>query len=401
MDSPFGNVIPSDKEGFTYELCEIDADSLLHKCANVVQERYINVTHKPTKYTKEFKNITTFYGGWRKKDGGWLAEQNENLKAKGKPVLLLEDFDIEQCRRTPDYVPAVTEVVQVEIVEDGMLTGEIVSKTLIKEHAKGFKDDQHAIDSAVSAFDYKIGNIKKKMDAVDYLLLIGGKENYRRDVAKIQKYKGSRPPKPLLFNQIEEAIKKKYASKIQICEWEESEDVVGKDMYLNHLEFLETGVYRKSFAYIDKDLDMICSPRINYDNLEAGYTIPVEFECWEYFVKQCVTGDSTDDILGLPDVSIDLKEKYGLRKCKGVGKGSANVLFEGCSTTKELLERLTEAYRSFYVGVTTFTSWDGEEMKYTWLDYLQENAVLLWMRQKDDEIIDMKGLLEEYGVIYD
>ena len=82
-----------------YETLVIDADTILIKAAITQQESYIIVTAKKNGKKKEFKTRTKFYGHHGKKDGGWLAERNEELTEKGKKNFTLEDFDIEDCVR--------------------------------------------------------------------------------------------------------------------------------------------------------------------------------------------------------------------------------------------------------------------------------------------------------------
>ena len=59
----------------TYDLCIVDADTILYQAAATVQTNFIIVTHKESGRQKRFKNVTEFYGRG-KKIGGWLGEQN-------------------------------------------------------------------------------------------------------------------------------------------------------------------------------------------------------------------------------------------------------------------------------------------------------------------------------------
>lgn len=364
-----------------FELIIADADTPLFKAAKSVQEDYVVINFKRKgapfgideddpqwklvegKYTAEFPNKTKFYGQWQKKQGGWLAGFNAMRIEEGYSELTHEDFDIEECTRLSDEI-----------------------------------DDHLAY--AVEKFDYFVGRLKKAVKAEDYLLCIGGSGNFRYDVAHLLPYKGERKDKPLLFQETKEAIIAKYKSHIEVVDDEEADDRLGQYGWENYKHFKKTGVWKYVLSYIDKDLDMILSPSFNYDNVEAGITYTTELDGARFFCAQLLSGDkSTDNIGGLPKFTDEIVEKYSLRKSKGVGKATALEFITDCETIKEMFERVVEAYKSYYGDSYKFTSHRGEGMEYSWLDCLQENAVLLHMRRHKDEIINMESVLNRLGIL--
>jgi hypothetical protein len=53
-----------------------DYDPILYECGFIGEERHVKVVHRASGDEYEFPNRTAFYGHWKKKAGGWLAEYN-------------------------------------------------------------------------------------------------------------------------------------------------------------------------------------------------------------------------------------------------------------------------------------------------------------------------------------
>lgn len=354
----------------TYEMCWVDFDTGVYQAAAALQENYIVVTHKDSGHKKEFKGVKEFYGLGKAKDKGWIGEQNKIREEKGQPLLNVEMFDIEQCAKPIDPPN--------------------VGQTLI--------------EYGLTQIDFLVGGIKKTMDAADYRLCIGGKGNFRYDVAKILPYKGKRSDKPLLFAELREAFLNKYHKRAIVCPdgWE-ADDYISIKGWESYNEFRKTGRHKYVLAYVDKDLKSIPCPNFNYKKLEEGISTPTIMECASHFAGQCLSGDlSTDNIRGLPNVSKDFAKKYNVTQ-RGVGKATAEKILQGCTTPKELYERVVEAYKSFYgEDEFEFEDWEGNKSMRTWLDMLRENAILLYMCRTPEEIgkYDIQKTLDKLGVEY-
>lgn len=360
------NLLDDDYE-YPYELLIVDADTLVFRSSKFVQEDYIIVKHIKSGRKKEFRNKTEFYGHWSKKEGGWLAQTNQERSEKGLEPFSVEDFEI-------------------------------------TEHVRLIDEIEDHIEEGVKNFDFSVGHIKKTKLAPDYKLLIGGEGNYRYDIAETLEYKGNRPDKPLLFEEIKEAILIKYRNKIEVVEGREVDDqcaVYGRENASHHNK---TGEWKYCLAFVDKDLKMIYSPYINYDNIEEGVTTPTPLECAKHYGKQLLTGDlSVDNIAGLPNIPNELREKYGVRKGKGVGDTTAINYLKSCDTIKEVFERVVEAYRAYYGDdLFEFTNHKGETYKCDWLDRLQEVAILVYMNPLEDPVsYDIRDTLDKLGVNYE
>lgn len=355
---------------YLYETCYVDFDTVLFRSAKMLQEDYIVVTNKRGK-KKEFKNVTSFYGRGKARDGGWIGEQNKERAEKGLPLISASDYTIETAARVKECPePNMT------IIEYGL-----------------------------SQIDYKVGDIKKASKARDYVLGIGGLlPNFRYDAAHIIPYKGERKAKPILFLELRDAFIQKYKNKVLIAkDGLEMDDEISIKGWESYKHFLKTGVHKYVIAFVDKDLRMTPCPSFNYDKVEEGISSPTIMECARAFAAQILSGDlSTDNILGLPNLNPEFCEKYGLAKPRGVGKATALQILEGCETVKEMYERVVEAYRTFYgEDEFEFTSHRGETSKRTWLDMLKENAILLYMLRDYSEAgcYDITVTLKRLGVI--
>lgn len=367
---PKGSYVEDDDIECTYEVCFVDFDTVLFRSAKSLQEDYIIVTNKQGKQ-KEFKNVTTFYGRGKAKDGGWIGEQNKLRAEKGLPSVTVDDYIIETAARvkeSPD--PNMT------IIEYGL-----------------------------SQIDYKVGIIRKTCDAKTYMLGIGSlAPTFRYDSAHILPYKGERKAKPILFLELREAFLQKYKNKSFVArDGLEMDDEISIKGWESYKHFLKTGKHKYIIAFVDKDLNMTPCPSFNYDKTEDGIRIPEVEDCARAFAIQLIAGDlAVDNVSGLPNLNPEFCAKYNLPKPKGVGKATAANVLEGCVTPKEMYERVVEAYRTYYgEDEFEFTSHRGEVSKRTWLDMLIENARLVYMLRDHTEagVYDISVILKKMGVV--
>jgi hypothetical protein len=334
----------------------------MHQAAASVQEDYIIVTNKKTGVAKEYKNKTAFYGHHMKKDGGELSETNAFLGTEVTP----DDFEIEELCRYKDDI------------------------------------DDH-LDWAVRNFDQSVGALKRRDLAEDYRLVIGGGENFRYALAQEIPYKGKRTEKPLIFAELREVIIEKYKSKLIIADGREADDVMAQLGLKNYKQYLKTGKWGMVLSYIDKDLKMIVSPHVNPDKVSEGITHNTPEDAARCYAIQLLMGDkSVDNIPGLTNITVELREKYGVRKGKGVGKVTAEGLLKTAKTPKEMFQRVVDAYKAYHgEETTTFTNFRDEELTWGWKDYISDRANLLWMyRTKKCEYNIFTDTFDKLGVEY-
>lgn len=370
-----------------YKMCYVDADTILHSAAIALQQNYLNVTHIESGRVKRFDNKTSFgiRGGKiipfvPEKDSGlvikgvakskWLGHTNYTRKLKGLVEFNLEDFEIEEC------------------VE-------------LKPEYSNFED---AMSYGLSSIGFTVGGIKKYADSDDYRLIIsGGNGNYRNEYAKTLKYKGNRPDKPILYAELKEAMISQYKSKIILADGVEAEDICGwyaiEELKSKGYNFEDWSI---CISYVDKDVNMVYAPSINYSKFEEGFTLPTKLDCIKHLVVQTICGDkSCDNIMGLPNLTSEVTEKFGLRKANGCGKQTALNLLETAETEVEMWKRAAFAYQSYYgMEVTKFKAWDGEELTWSWLDYMRETAILVKMQEFEGQLYDVEDTLRSLGIDY-
>ena len=343
-----------------YNTLILDSDTFLVRAAKAVQQDYVEIENKQTGVKREFPNQTEFWGHWKKKQGGWLAQTNSFIGTS----VSADVFEVEECAR---------------------LSPEIV------DH----------LGEAERMFDIFVGSAKNLGLAEDYKLIIGGEENFRYEAAKLLPYKGQRKPKPLIFLELKQLIIEKYKSKIVVCDGIEADDYCSILGWENFKHYKSTGDWKYVLGYIDKDLDMIIGPHMNPDKPSEGVSVTSPIDAAKSFATQLLTGDVlTDNIQGLPNFTDEFRVKYSLRKTRGVGRASADALLKDCSP-REMFRRVAEAWRAYYgeekrivIGHT------GEELQWNWLDYLQDSARLLYLLREHGEEYHITTTLKRFGIGY-
>ena len=202
--------------------------------------------------------------------------------------------------------------------------------------------------------DERISKILEETEATDYMLfLTESRSNFRKDVATILPYKGNRPSdKPPHWENIREHLIEEYEA--EVVKGFEADDALGikqmalikGDRSLSHIE-VETIICSR-----DKDLGMI--PGWHYQ-WECGKQamrkwFVDETDGLRFFYKQLITGDSTDNILGL------------------FGVGEKSTLVKALDNIDDELEMYRHV-RSKY---------EDRFGSYYW-QFLLENAKLLWI----------------------
>jgi len=351
---------------YKFPLVVADWDTVLFRSAKQVQQDYILAEHKPSGVKKEFPNATAFYGHWKKKEGGWLRETNDQRLADGKSPFAVDDFTIHECSRlNPE----------------------------ISDHLK----------EAEKLFDFAVGNLKKAYLAPEYKLVIGGKDNFRYKIAKQLPYKGARKDKPILFSELREFILGKYRNRIIVVEGREADDYMSEVGYNNYLNYLKTRKWDVCLAFIDKDISMVPSPCFNYDKPENGVTyITSKMAARNYCIQLLIGDKGTDNIPGLPCIPEGVREKYGMPKTRGLGKATAEKFLPDGGDIKDLFQRVVDCYKEFYgVKKKPFVTWEGETVKWDWKDYLRDTSCLLWMYRDDTLKYDIfEDTLKRLGVVW-
>ena len=196
--------------------------------------------------------------------------------------------------------------------------------------------------------EYCLNSVKKLIEkilnetkATEYQIYLTGKDNFRYELATIQKYKGNRSSrKPHWFSEIGDyLVEHKDAI---IVNGQEADDAMG----INQTE--DTCI-----ASLDKDMDIIPGKHYNWRK-KRMYTVSKE-QGIKNFYLQMLTGDRSDNIPGVPNI----------------GPKRAFALLSKCTTEEEMWEEVLRTYKN----KTTYTE-----------EEVIEIGRLLWIRQERDQV---------------
>jgi DNA polymerase-1 len=178
---------------------------------------------------------------------------------------------------------------------------------------------------------------------------LSGETNFRNGVATIKPYKGNRDKsrKPVHAPALKDYVRRAYNCKTS--DGQEADD----DMAIAHFDMFCKDPDSTVISTIDKDLNMIPGLHYNFVTKESYYVQP--FEGLLNFYRQCLTGDTTDNIPGI----------------RGVGPVKAGKLIPDDADPGAALHAVRGAYREAYGD-------DAEKV-------LLEVGRLLWIRRNHDE----------------
>jgi len=188
----------------------------------------------------------------------------------------------------------------------------------------------------------KIDRITNTCKSENTVLLLSGDSNYRDEIAKTKGYKANRAntPKPQHYEYVRKLCIEWGATVVSGIE---ADDAMGISMTKD-----KEGV----ICTIDKDLNQI--PGRHFDwNKGLLYNVP-SLDSHRWFLRQLLTGDSTDNIPGLP--------KYGEVK-------AATILDPLKADHEAMWDAVLAEYKA--CGMSK--------------DYLDEQMQLLWIQRKPDE----------------
>lgn len=254
-----------------------------------------------------------------------------------------------------------------------------------------------------------VSEMKSNCDvAVEKMRLMSGSEHVRLhltpkgsdkggrfDLAILKEYQGNRKdkPKPKFLHAMREWMHKERDAVLHMtCE---ADDGMSMGQYA---AIKEGNAHLSVIATKDKDLCMVPGLQLNWDTGEMsdtkndpfGYIFLHESESksktkkikgrgWKYFWAQMLTGDSADNISGLPKVCTP--EFCPTGKYKACGPVMAYDILCTVNNNKQAFEVVRDLYKE--CGAKHgFVHWKtGEEIKYGLV--FQSEAQLLWMRREN------------------
>jgi len=341
----------------------IDGDYIIFKSSAVADEHFITATHIKSNTSKEFKNVTEFKGRG-KVLGGWLAEKNEERIKKNKPPLALEDFTIVKGVRREKK----------EDVDGNTLTDE---ETLA-----------HYFYSARTM----LTSVLKELGASDYIMYVGGNEEFRLNKSKLMKYKGNRDDvqKPIIFKEMRQyAIDHLGAKVVEGIEVDDQViiDAYGKD---NHVVVaIDKDAMAQPVKVFNPDKsDLGILNCASLGELELDTKRKIRGYGYKFMLTQLVLGDKADNYS--PTYKSDIK----------FGDVKAYELLHDISSEKEGLERVIEQYKLFYPEPIVTEDWQGNPMQINWLSVLEEVFQMVNMQRVENDTRSIFTEFTKYNVEY-
>lgn len=169
-------------------------------------------------------------------------------------------------------------------------------------------EDKGAIDEVRAAVDSFINMILTMTQATHYVGAIGNKDGtcFRQRIYRYAKYKGNRPPthewvvnwKPTIRDQM-----------TKVWGFINSPLLEADDIIASMVKFCNSFKQSCVICSPDKDLKQIAGTHFDYKKQEDVWKIVSPVDAWYNFCLQLLTGDSGDNIAGVPGLGPVKAEK--------------------------------------------------------------------------------------------
>lgn len=256
-------------------------------------------------------------------------------------------------------------------------------------------DDGKSLDEMKHNCDQSIEKLRLMAGAETYSLHLtpsGSDKGNRHDLAMLKEYQANRKdkPKPRFLHVMRDWMAKERKAILNPhCEADDS-------MAMAQYQAIADGNHDLSvIASKDKDLIMVPGLMLNWDTGEItdtedpfGYiwmdnkkkVKKIRGRGWKYFWAQMLTGDSADNISGLPIcATMDYLPKGKPKLC---GPVLAFEILDPIKTNKEAFETVRKLYQDSHAFEPMVNYRDGSPI--TPGQALASEAQLLWMRRKLD-----------------
>lgn len=358
-----------------------DIDWLIFESVSVAEERFIIATHIPTDRKMEFKTKTELWGDWRKKAGGWIAEENKKL---GNDYWKPDDFTIVEGQRPrPFKVKGVDE-----------FTGE-------PDESKDYFISPW--EGAKKILDDKIKAICEKFKTKDYTCFTGTGNVFRHDICTLLYYKDrDEMMKPLLLKKMKEYVCERHSCTMVTTA--EADDAVNWTVLDGYKAWVKGGKKdedKVTGIAVDKDSKQCSGWWFNPNKdkeprliegfgklwLDAKGEVDGEGRMWLYFQ---LFEDKADNYKA--NCFSDIK--WG-------EKASYNAL-KDCKNDKEAWTVLVESFKTLYPEPKIVDGCKGK-VEIDAMYVLQEMADMAFMLRHNNTPRDrlvVKDVLEKLGVNY-
>lgn len=325
------------------KIAVLDADLYKYGAASAGETRKVLVTHRASGKEMEVKNRTEFYGDWRNKAGGILAE----LNAKRDSPFLWDEFDY-------------TDIQIAEPVENVLHTVKMM------------------IDGDLEA-----------SGAEQYIAYLGVGDSFRLERSTLLKYKDRDDLiKPVLLQEVSDYIQTKYCA--EVVTGIEADDAIVMECYRDPTKFAiiaDKDAWGQPMNVWDRNrrergiVDCNKFGSIFLD--DKGY---VRGEGRLFLYWQVTYGDTTDNY------------KANCFSDVRWGEKSAYNALKNCQNDAEALMVVRDVYRTLYPEPKIVTGWRGDQIEIDWRYVSQEIWDMARMLRWRGDNVDLIQLMQRYGI---
>lgn len=324
----------------------IDFDYQKYTIAAACEKRSIVVTHTATNKKKEFKTRTEFYGHYKAKAGGWLADLNLERAMDNKKPFLVEDF----------------------IIED--------------------KQVAEPLEFALSSVKNHNKNIIEALDANSYYGYLGKGDSWRVEASTLVKYKGSRSEsiKPIHLEEIEKYLITTHNAKIvrglEADDWCVIDCTKNPSLTLCGIDKDYRGCDLKFYTHggMEKPLEISGFGELYIQNKT------VKGHGYLFWLHQVLSGDDSDEYWA------------NSASDKKWGEKSSYKLLADCKNEKEAWQAVIKGYKILYPEPKMFTGWRGDTFEIDARYVLNENCIMSRMMTSEDYKFNLDEELYKFGV---
>jgi 5'-3' exonuclease len=239
-------------------------------------------------------------------------------------------------------------------------------------YACGFASEGEPLSHTLATVRSALNKIQEAVGAEEREVYIGGSGNFRDEIALSKGYKAHRPKrKPEAYEEI-----RKYLVETQgavVVDGMEADDAVSIGIYEDFIK--ADGIPGESTIIVstpDKDLNN--TPGWHFNPKKDSVTWVTEQQAGRHFLWQMLCGDSTDNIIGLPEVSPSISKTYKIP----VGKSNKGL---GAKRAKKIMSYSSDIEGALVDVMTCYHLWgqDKGALSVDTLEYFIEQANLLWM----------------------
>lgn len=324
----------------------VDLDFVKYAAASAGESRSVKVSHKTSNWTTTVNNRTEWYGHWKKKTGGKLAELNAT-RPEDRQVKW-DDFEYEDIQ-----VP--------EPIENVLHTARLMVEKAIDESG-----------------------------ATDAKFYIGKGDSFRVERSTLLKYKGQRHSslRPVLLDEVSNYLTNKF--KAQVITNIEVDDAVVINSYRKKDHFI---------LGLDKDYLGAGSRFFNVNTPDKGVQETNLFGNLYIDSKGYVKGVGRMFKL-FQCCSQDMSDNYAANCFSDVkwGEKSAYNALKDCKDDRELFQASVDVFKTLYPEPKTVVGWRGDEILIDWKYVMQECFDMCHMLRWENDSVNLDVVFNKLGV---